>query len=193
MCVWITASASATSDNAKWIWKNRVMERTFKRSPKLRRYVVEKHLRQMTVETPRGPVVANVMTMPQGQVIPFIRRLAKGFLYCFYPDYDYFGDNFNVVYRLPTQETVSAMTDLATRLSRRSFGKDVFRVWHGPAQDSPKSGVLILLFYDAVCFVCFHGKGDVFTQTDLEEGYEKGPGLPPKLWLFRLAGVETQR
>jgi hypothetical protein len=83
MRVWITAGASATSNSAKWIWKNKVVESTFKRSPKLRKYIAEKHLHQMTVETPRGPVVANAMTMPQGQVIPFIRRLAKGFLYSF--------------------------------------------------------------------------------------------------------------
>jgi hypothetical protein len=181
MRVWITAGASATSNSAKWIWKNKVVESTFKRSPKLRKYIAEKHLHQMTVETPRGPVVANAMTMPQGQVIPFIRRLAKGFLYSFYPNYDYFADNFSIVYRLPEQETVSATTDLAKGLSRRSFGKDVFRVWHGLTEDSPTSGAWIFLFYDAVCFVCFHGKGDVFTQVDLEEGYKEGPGLPPDL------------
>ena len=61
--------------------------------------------------------------------------------------------------------------------------KDIFLVWHGFTQDSPKSGALILLFYKAVCFVCFHGKGDAFAQTDLEQGYGEAPGLPAKLWL----------
>jgi hypothetical protein len=178
MRAWIVAGAAATSNSAKWIWKKRVIDGTFKRSPKLRRYVAEKHLRQMTIETPQGPVVANVMTMSQGTVIPFIRRLAKGLVYTFHSDYDYFGDNFSVVYRLATPETVSATRDLATKLSRRSVGQDVFLVWHGLTQDSPKSGALILLFYEAVCFVCFHGKGDAFPQPDLEEGYAEAPAQP---------------
>src|SRR5262249_38605493 len=143
MRAWIAAGASATSNNARWIWKNKVMASTFKRSPKLRQYIVEKHLHKMNLETTRGPIVTDVLTMPQGRVIPFIRRLTKGFLYSFYPDYDYFADNFDVVYRLPTHETVSATTELATHLSRRSFAKDVFDLWHGLTQDSPKSGAWI--------------------------------------------------
>jgi hypothetical protein len=83
MRVWISAGAAATSENAKWIWKNKVMNSTFKRSPKLRKYIAEKHFREMSVETPSGSVVADVMTMPQSQVHPFIRRLTKGFLYSF--------------------------------------------------------------------------------------------------------------
>jgi hypothetical protein len=181
MRVWIAAGAAETSDNARWIWKNKVMDSTFKRSPKLRQYIVKKHLHEMNVETPSGPAVKNVITMPQGRANLFIRRLAKGFLYSFYPDYDYFADRFNVVYRLPTQETVSVITKLATHLSRRCFSTDVFRVWHGLTVDSPKSGAWIFLFYDAVCFVCFHGQSGAFTQQDLEAGYEEEPGLPPKL------------
>jgi hypothetical protein len=89
MRVWISAGAAATSENAKWIWKNKVVNKTFKRSPTLRKYIAEKHFRKMSVETPSGPVVADVMTMEQGNVHPFIRRLTKGFLYSFYPDHDY--------------------------------------------------------------------------------------------------------
>jgi hypothetical protein len=181
MRVWIAAGAAETSNTARWIWQRKVMNSTFKRSPKLRKYIVEKHLHQMNVETPYGPVVKDVITMPQGRANPFVRRLAKGFLYSFYPDYDYFADNFNVVYRLPTQETVSVIAKLATKLSRRFFGKDIFRVWYGLTEDSPKSGAWIFLFYDAMCFVCFHGKTGVFTQQELEEGYEEEPGLPPRL------------
>jgi hypothetical protein len=181
MRVWIAAGATETSSNARWIWKNKVVDSTFKRSPKLRQYIVKKHLHEMRVETPHGVAVKSVITMPQGRAIPFARRLTKGFLYSFYPNYDYFGDSFNVVYRLPTQETVSVISKLATHLSRRFFGKDVFRIWHGLTQDSPKSGAWIFLFYDAVCFVCFHGKSGAFTQQELEDGYKEEPGLPQRL------------
>jgi hypothetical protein len=39
MRVWIAAAAAATSRDARWIWKNKVMGSTFKRSPKLRQNI----------------------------------------------------------------------------------------------------------------------------------------------------------
>jgi hypothetical protein len=177
MRVWISAGAAATSENAKWIWKNKVVNNTFKRSPTLRKYIAEKHFRKMSVETPSGPVVADVMTMPQSQVHPFIRRLTKGFLYSFYPDHDYFADNFNVVY----QPEVSDAVELATKLSSCSFGKDVCRIWHGLTKDNTKCGVWIFLFYGAACFVCFHGDPNLITSQDMGEGYKETLNLPPKL------------
>jgi 5-methylcytosine-specific restriction endonuclease McrA len=177
MRLWISAGAYATSENANWIWKNKVVNKTFKRSPKLRKYIAKKHLRKMSVETPSGPVVADVITMPQSQVHPFIRRLTKGFLYSFYPDHDYFADNFNVFY----QPDVSVAVELATKLSSCSFGKDVCRIWHGLTKDNTKSGVWIFLFYGAACFVCFHGDSNLIPSQPTDEGYREDSNLPPKL------------
>jgi hypothetical protein len=181
MRVWITAAAARHSGAAAWIWDNKVMGSTFKRSPKLRQNIVEKHLHEMTVETPEGPVTKPVITMPQGRVIPFVRRLTKGFLYALHPDYNYMSDRFNVVYRLPTENVVKTLAKLSSYLSTRSFGRESFRVWHGITEDDKKSGVWIFLFYDTVCFVCFHGTIGAFTQQDLEDGYVEDPSLPPKL------------
>jgi hypothetical protein len=177
MRVWISAGAAAASEKAKWIWKNKVVNSTFKRSPKLRKFIAEKHFRKMSVETISGPVVADVMTMPQSQVHPFIRRLTKGFLYSFYPDHDYFADNFNVVY----QPEPSKAVELATKLSSCSFGKDVCRIWHGITKDNTKCGVWIFLFYSAACFVCFHGDSNLITPQQMHEGYKENSNLPPKL------------
>jgi hypothetical protein len=178
MRVWISAGAYATSENAKWIWKNKVVKETFKRSSKLRKYIVEKHFRKMSVETLTGPVLADIMTMEQGNVHPFIRRLTKGFIYSFYPDHDYSEDNFNVVY----QPELSEAVELAKKLSSRSFGEDVCRIWHGLAEDdNTKCGVWIFLFYGAVCFVCFHGDRNLITSQQTEEGDKENSNLPPKL------------
>lgn len=177
MRVWISAGAAATSEKAKWIWKNKVVNSTFKRSPTLRKYIAEKHLRKMSVETPSGRVVADVMTMPQGQVHPFIRRLTKGFLYSFYPDHDYFADNFNVVYQPPVSEAAK----LAPKLASRSFGNDVCHIWHGLTKDDTKCGAWIFLFYSAVCFICFHGDSNLITPQQVDEGYKESSNLPPKL------------
>ena len=111
MRVWISAGAAATSENAKWIWKNKVVNKTFKRSPPLKIHR-RKAFPQNVCRNASPASVADVMTMPQSQVHPFIRRLTKGFLYSFYPDHDYFADNFNVVY----QPEVSEAVKLATKL-----------------------------------------------------------------------------
>ena len=177
MRVWISAGAAATSENAKWIWKNKVVNSTFKRSPTLQKYIAEKHFRKMAIETPSGPVLADVITMPQSQVHPFIRRLTKGFLYSFYPNHDYFADNFNVIY----QPEASEAAELATKLSSCWVGNDVCRIWHGLTNDNTKCGVWIFLFYGAACFVCFHGDKGLITPQDMEEGYKESSGLPPKL------------
>jgi len=68
----------------------------------------------------------SLITMPQGRVIPFIRRLTKGFLYTYYPDYDYFQDNFNVVYRLPNTEVVNTVLRLARSLRRGPSDNESF-------------------------------------------------------------------
>jgi hypothetical protein len=58
-------------------------------------------------------------------------------------------------------------------------GEGVFRVWHGIA-DTGEAGVCVFLFFDAVCFVCFHGK-DAKYQQPFSEGYVEEPGLPKYL------------
>jgi hypothetical protein len=181
MRVWV-ATASATSSKAgRWIFDNKVIGSTLKRSPKLRKIIIEKHLHEVVVQTPTGPMAKSLITMPQGRVIPFIRRLTKGFLYTYYPDYDYFQDNFNVVYRLPNTEVVNTVLRLARSLRRGPSDNEVFRIWHGITADTRNSGAWIFLFYDTVCFVCFHGKAGDFTKQESEEGYVEESGLPPNL------------
>ena len=177
MRVWISGGAAATSGNAKWIWKNKVVNSTFKRSPTLRKYIAEKHLSKMSVETPHGPVVADVITIPQAQVHPFIRRLTKGFLYSLHPNHDYSADNFNVFH----QTSVSEAAELAPKLTSLSFGDDVCRIWHGLTNDDTKCGAWMFVFYNAACFVCFHGDKNLITPLDMGEGYEESPDLPRKL------------
>ena len=101
MGVWFAAAAGA-STSGKWIWRNKVLPSTFRRSPKLLANIRKRHFRPIRLDTPEGEVAGGVVTMPRGRAIAFIRRLTKGLLYTFHPDYDYFPDFFTVDYRLPT-------------------------------------------------------------------------------------------
>ena len=80
MRVWIAAGAAGTSGVGAWIWKHKVLGSTFKRSPKLRENI-KKYLQEMVIKTEDGLLTpVDVLKMPQGRVIPFIRRLTKGLL-----------------------------------------------------------------------------------------------------------------
>ena len=179
MRAWL-AAAAGTSEAGKWIWQNKVLGSTFRRSPKLLAHIREKHLRPIRLNTETGEIGGAVFTMPQGRAVPFIRRLTKGILYTFDPEYDYFPDWFTVDYRLPTPEAVEIMKELVTHLPQVAVGDGVFRVWHGITADTQDAGVCVYLFYDAVCFVCFHGKSDIYRQA-FDEGYEEEAGLPEHL------------
>lgn len=61
-----------------------------------------------------------------------------------------------------------------------AVGNDVFRIWHGITADTGNAGVCVYLFYDAVCFICFHGKQGTFSQK-FDEGYEEEKDLPQYL------------
>lgn len=102
MRLW-TASSIGRSDSAKWIWENKVLRSTLPRSPKLLANI-QPYLQRIHYETPDGPASGAIFSMPQARAVPFIRRITKGLLYTFYPDYDYFPDSFTIDYRLPTPD-----------------------------------------------------------------------------------------
>jgi len=179
MRVWLAAAAGVSSAG-KWIWQNKVLGSTFRRSPKLRWNIQQRYFRPIYSGIKNGEIVAGIFTIPQGRAVPFIRRLTKGLLYSFYPDYNYFADFFTVNYELPTQERVQIVSQLAQNLSAVQVGDGVFRVWHGITADTGDAGAWVYLFYEAVCFVCFHGKSDMYAQK-FEDNYEEEKGLPPAL------------
>lgn len=152
-------AASGGSDASKWIWRNKVVGSTFLRSPTLHAYIRQHHFRPL-VESATGRIAAGLLTYPQADAIPFIRRLTKGFLYTFHPEYDYFSDHFAVGYNPPVDD----LLPMASLLSPVVRGNGVFRLWHGITADTRDAGMCVYLFYNAVCFVCLHGQRDEFKQ-----------------------------
>jgi hypothetical protein len=177
--VWVSATRDA-SPAGKWIWNNKVVGSTFQRSPKLKAYIAKKHLKLVRLKTPEGEITAPEISIPQSYVIPFIRRLTKGFLYTFEPEYDYASDFFSATYVPPTPEGLKGATALVSLLPQVAIGNGVFRLWHGITTDTRDAGVCVYLFYEGVLFICFHGKRDVFKQ-EFPDKYEEAKGLPPCL------------
>jgi hypothetical protein len=177
MRAWL-AAAGGKSSAGHWIWKNKVLGSTFQRSPKLLSYIREKHFRPI-LNKQTGELAAGLLTFPQADAVPFIRRLTKGILYAFHPEYDYFADHFAVVYRAPT-DSMDDVLQLVSLLPQAARGNGVFRVWHGLAQDTQDAGACVYLFYEAVCFVCSYGKLETFKQK-FDPGYKEASRLPEHL------------
>lgn len=102
MRMWFAADING-SDTGKWVWENKVKTSTIPRSPKLLDNI-QPLLERITIDGKQ----AAILKMPQSRPVPFIRRLTKGLLYTFYPQYDYLEDFFNVQYERPSKRTISA-------------------------------------------------------------------------------------
>lgn len=180
MRLWLSAMIGG-SPAGKWIWKNKVLGSTFVRSPKLRAYIQEHHFTPLHFDTDHGVVTGGLLTVPQECAMPFIRRLTKGLLYNLHPEYDYFPDSFALDHQLPTTESVETVMEVATLLSQNIVGDgSVFRVWHGLTSDGD-AGAWIYLFYETVCFVCFHGKDKAAFHQQFPEGFGAHYNLPAQL------------
>jgi hypothetical protein len=172
MRLWLSLSAGA-SKSGKWIAKHEAMPNLLKK-PKLLAQV-KKHIRHTFVFENAQFRDADEITMPQARVKPFIRRITKGLLYTFQPNYDYFRDSFTV--KLTTLDYFEGVLPLLTADQR---GGDVFEWWHGLAADTRSSGIWIYRFYRSACFVCMHSHSSDWQEPPLA-GYEEFHKLPEYL------------
>ena len=168
--MWLSSHAAA-SPAGKWVFEHKVVASTIARSQKLLDNI-QRYLKPL----PSGAF----FSIPQSRAIPFIRRLTKGLLYTLYPDYDYFGDYFNVHYEIPSLRNLATIKKLVAVLTPIQRGDGVFQVWHGITSDTKDSGAWVYVFYSAVYFICFHSKRQRYQQK-FPEGYAEHPSLPKSL------------
>ena len=110
------------------------------------------------LDTPAGEVEVPIIGITVNRATPFIIRLTKGLLRHFHPDYDYTDTPFRVINLAPKPKHFAFFAKLTPLLQCDERGEGVFRFWRGFARDVPDSGVWVYLFYDAACFVVYHGQ-----------------------------------
>ena len=109
-----------------------------------------------------------------GRVNAFIRRLTKGFLYKFEPDYDYFNDDFDT---MPMQ--FGSSINLVSGLNHYERGNGVIDIWLGAIQKT-NLRVAAFRFYCAGFLVCIHGR-NMEKRIKLPSDYKEWDGLPKHL------------
>jgi hypothetical protein len=76
--LWVTFAKDRSSDG-EWIWKNKVLESSLKRSPKLRQNVKE-HFKMLNANLPGWTVPLPTFSIPPERADKFLHRITKGLL-----------------------------------------------------------------------------------------------------------------
>ena len=152
--LWL-ASCRLCSDQAKWIWENKVTK-TFQRSAKLKTHLA-RFVGSKTFNTPSGQIQVPTVANYSGQVDRFLIRICKGMFAYLLPEFDYSKTNFQVMNLLPTPVNRQMLEGILPVLKHEARGGTVFKVWYDVLKERPDTGLFILMFYHGACFVVFFG------------------------------------
>jgi hypothetical protein len=170
MRFWLSSAWDASA-SGKWVQRNKALPKLGKKPKMLAE--VRKHMQPVWVSRSGIITHTEAITFPAARAIPFIRRITKGLLYGFYPEYDYFADSFMVKHELRFHRWEFVLP----LLKAESRGDEVFEVWHGLAADTKEAGIWVYRFYGHGIFICMHRHGEKWKQPALP-GYKEFAGLP---------------
>jgi hypothetical protein len=137
------------NDTGKWIWDQKVVGSSFRRSPRLRKAVAQKVL-SLPVHTPSGIYCGEqgVILFDAGRVSRVVEKIAKGFFTIFRPNVDLRQVDFHVSMTRIDQELVM----LLQQMKGESIGGRTFVFWRGFLQEEPRQSFWFFLFYEKTLF-----------------------------------------
>lgn len=144
-----TSSVINRSTSGEWIWKNKVMKSSFKRSPKLKQATI-KSLVPLQAEINGIKVQQTGMTYPVKKTKEYLVRLTKGFTKHFNPEIDYSQVKFKVNNIIPSQQIVDMLYEKFFYVEK---GNGVFRMWRMFVKDMGAKSVWVYVFYDGLMFM----------------------------------------
>ncbi|KKR91137.1 MAG: hypothetical protein UU42_C0021G0004 [Candidatus Woesebacteria bacterium GW2011_GWA1_41_13b] len=143
-----TSSVINRSKSGEWIWNNKVMDSSFKRSPKLKQTTI-KSLVPVQSEINGMKVQQTGMTYPVKKTKEYLVRLTKGFTKHFNPEIDYSYARFKVSNIIPNQQIVDMLDKKFFYVEK---GDGVFRMWRMFVKDMGAKSVWVYVFYDGLMF-----------------------------------------
>lgn len=144
-----TSSVINRSKSGEWIWDNKVMRSSFKRSPNLKQATV-KSLVPLQSEINGIKVQQTGMTYPIKKTKEYIVRLTKGFTKHFNPEIDYSQAKFKINNIIPNQRIVDMLYQKFFYVEK---GNGVFRMWRMFVKDMGAKSVWVYVFYDGLMFM----------------------------------------
>lgn len=137
------------SKAGQWIWDNKVMGSSFRRSPKLKT-ATRNSLVSIKALINGQIMPATGMTYPIKKAKKYLVRLTKGFTRYFNPEIDYSKAKFKVANIIPNQQIVNMLYQKFFYVER---GEGVFRMWRMFAKGQETMSVWVFVFYDDLMFV----------------------------------------
>lgn len=143
---------SSTLNRSKaglWIWDNKVMSSSFRRSPKLK-IATRKSLVPIKAQINDQIMPATGMTYPINKAEKYLTRLTKGFTRYFNPEIDYSKAKFKVMNIIPNQQIVDMLYQKFFYVEK---GEGVFRMWRMFVKGQEPMSVWVFVFYDDLMFM----------------------------------------
>lgn len=151
-------SSTFVSEAGKRIWRERVVGRSFKDSPKLKANMAKAML-TLPLETPEGDILhAPALSIPSDRADIFLNRLTKGLLTHFYPEYNYWTDAFvnNVLPPILTEKQIDYFMTVIYGCIADRRGEGVFDFWR--SVEIGVGGIWVYRFYGAAICVVRHSQ-----------------------------------
>ena len=134
------------------IWEEKVMGSTFKRSPKLRKNVID-CLGSIPIQTNTGlKGTLPYLVIPVDRVNNFLVKMTKGFIYHFYPNLKRNEFVFEVT---QLNKNAKGVQEAISMLYADKRGKNTFDFWRGISPETG-DGLWIYTFYNAQTFMINH-------------------------------------
>ena len=137
------------SKAGQWVWDNKVMGSSFKRSPKLKT-ATRNSLVPIKALINDQITSATGMTYPIKKAKKYLVRLTKGFTRYFNPEIDYSKAKFRVANIIPNQQIVDMLYQKFFYVEK---GDGVFRMWRMFAKGQEPMSVWVFVFYDDLMFM----------------------------------------
>ena len=143
-----TSSVYNRSKSGERIWNEKVMNSSFKRSPKLKSATI-KSLVPIKTEINNIEVGATGITYPIKKTKDYLVRLTKGFTRHFNPEIDLSHVKFKVSNIIPSKQIIDMLNQKFFYVEK---GNCVFRMWRMFVKDMGAKSVWVYVFYDGLMF-----------------------------------------
>lgn len=145
--VWVSSTINR-SKAGQWIWNNKVMNSTFKRSPKLKS-AVRNSLIPMMTQLNGQTLQTTGMTYPIRKARKYLIRLTMGFTRHFNPNIDYSKAKFRVKQMTPNQQLIDMLYKKFFYIER---GDGIFKMWRMFVKGAEPLSYWVYVFYDDLMF-----------------------------------------
>lgn len=149
----VSAGINRSADG-EWIWKNKVVESSFRRSPALRNHV-GKNLRTGRVEFPIGVTEVPILIMDAELVKKCLVKITKGLMAHFYPNLNQSGLDFDA-FQSRQFKIAELIHSVGAPYIYDERGNGQFRFLRVLVGDDNRCGHWIYIFYDSISFVVHH-------------------------------------